>query len=157
VLAWSLVLATQTWFPTNSLAGSTSFDVRSFGAKGDGSSDDRKAIQNAIDAARSHGGTVYFPPGNYKVMSGLAISGSGVTLASLGGQGTIIRGAADFTMLTITGSNVTVQGLTLDGQASAFPSSTDDDIDILSPASNVTIADNTIKNASYSDIGLNGT
>jgi hypothetical protein len=157
LLAWSLVLAIQTWFPASSPAGSTSFDVRAFGARGDGSSDDSRAIQKAINALRSHAGTVYFPPGDYKIMSGLAISGSGVKFVSSGGQGTIIRGASNFTMLTITGSNVTVQGLTLDGQASAFPSSTDDDIDILSPASNVTIADNVIKDASYSDIGLNGT
>ncbi len=39
-------------------------DVRKFGAKGDGKSDDTKAIQGAIDAA-ANGGAVFVPPGVY--------------------------------------------------------------------------------------------
>lgn len=41
------------------------FNVRMFGAKGDGQAKDTKAIQAAIDAAGITGGTVYFAPGNY--------------------------------------------------------------------------------------------
>jgi polygalacturonase len=42
------------------------FDVRRFGAKGDGSSIDTPAVNAAIDAAaRAGGGTVYFPAGIY--------------------------------------------------------------------------------------------
>jgi polygalacturonase len=41
------------------------FNVRQFGAKGDGQTKDTKAIQSAIDAAGVAGGTVYFPPGKY--------------------------------------------------------------------------------------------
>ncbi|MFQ8826719.1 MAG: glycosyl hydrolase family 28-related protein [Alistipes sp.] len=38
------------------------YDVRDFGAKGDGKADDTKAIQSALDHAIDHGGgTVYFP------------------------------------------------------------------------------------------------
>lgn len=44
------------------------FDVRAYGARGDGSTDDTAAIQAAIDAcATAGGGTVYFPLGVYKV------------------------------------------------------------------------------------------
>ena len=39
--------------------------VRSFGAKGDGRTDDSAAIQRAIDAFGSAGGTLFFPPGRY--------------------------------------------------------------------------------------------
>ncbi len=44
------------------------FDIRVFGAKGDGAANDTTAIQNAIDEAAKSGGSVVFPPGVY--MSG---------------------------------------------------------------------------------------
>ena len=48
------------------MAQSTSFDVRSFGAKGDGKTVDTDAINEAIDAARAAGGgTVRFTAGTY--------------------------------------------------------------------------------------------
>ncbi len=44
----------------------TMYNVRDFGAKGDGTSKDTQAIQGAIDLCNSRGGgTVSFPPGNY--------------------------------------------------------------------------------------------
>ncbi len=42
-----------------------SYDVKDFGAKGDGVILDTKAIQSAIDECSSNGGTVYFSPGKY--------------------------------------------------------------------------------------------
>jgi polygalacturonase len=42
------------------------FNVKWFGAKGDGVTTDKAAIQAAIDAcAADGGGTVYLPPGKY--------------------------------------------------------------------------------------------
>jgi polygalacturonase len=41
------------------------YDVRRFGARGDGTTIDSDAINRAVDAAASGGGTVYFPPGTY--------------------------------------------------------------------------------------------
>lgn len=41
------------------------FNVRQFGAKGNGQAKDTKAIQAAMDAAGVAGGTVYVPPGKY--------------------------------------------------------------------------------------------
>lgn len=44
------------------------FNVKNFGATGDGNGDDTKSIQAAIDAAVANkGGVVYFPPGTYLV------------------------------------------------------------------------------------------
>ena len=41
------------------------FNVRDFGAKGDGKTSDTAAIQSALDAAGKIQGTVYFPAGKY--------------------------------------------------------------------------------------------
>jgi hypothetical protein len=41
------------------------FNVRDFGAKGDGKTPDSEAVQKALDAAGAVGGTVFFPPGVY--------------------------------------------------------------------------------------------
>lgn len=42
------------------------YDVRSFGARGDGSANDTKAVQTAIDQCSKTGGRVVFPPGEYR-------------------------------------------------------------------------------------------
>lgn len=58
---------------------SASLDVRSFGAKGDGTSLDTRAIQAAIDSASACGGeTVVLTPGKY--LSGTLVMKSNVTL-----------------------------------------------------------------------------
>lgn len=54
------------------------FDVRSFGAKGDGQTLDTEAIQKTIHAAAVRGGRVVFPPGRY--LSGSIHLKSRVTL-----------------------------------------------------------------------------
>jgi len=45
------------------------YSVKDHGAKGDGSGDDREAIQSALDTAGKAGGAVFFPPGDYLVAS----------------------------------------------------------------------------------------
>jgi hypothetical protein len=55
-------------------------NVKDFGALGDGSTNDATAIQNALIAlwTSAHGGTLFFPPGAYKVNSSIDFSaGSG--------------------------------------------------------------------------------
>ena len=50
----------------NSSANIGGYDVRAFGAKGDGTTIDSPAINKAIDKATAEGGgTVRFPPGTY--------------------------------------------------------------------------------------------
>jgi polygalacturonase len=51
---------------TGAAAESTKvFNVRDFGAKGDGATFDTSAIQKALDACKNTGGVVEFPPGTY--------------------------------------------------------------------------------------------
>ena len=70
---------------------SKTYDVRSFGARGDGSTLDSPSINRAIDsAAKAGGGTVVFPAGTY--LSGSIHLKSNITLDLE--PGCIILGAA---------------------------------------------------------------
>jgi len=55
-------------------------NVMAFGAKGDGNTNDTTAIQNALNACPSVGGTVVFPVGGYKITSGLTSSTPNIAL-----------------------------------------------------------------------------
>lgn len=50
------------------------FNVKNYGARGDGSTDDRNAINQAIAAAGSTGATVYFPAGTYMISGSLNLN-----------------------------------------------------------------------------------
>jgi len=52
--------------------------VKEFGAKGDGSTDDTDAIQNAIDFCSDNGFVCFFPEGEYKLLSPILIKTSHV-------------------------------------------------------------------------------
>ncbi|MDQ5978516.1 MAG: hypothetical protein QG602_1490, partial [Verrucomicrobiota bacterium] len=67
--------------PVESPAGSLS--VLDFGARGDGTADDTKALQKAVAAAAKQGGTVWVPAGDYK-LTGDIIVPSGVTIQGAG-------------------------------------------------------------------------
>jgi hypothetical protein len=60
-----------------------------YGAKGDGATDDTTAIEKAITAAATAGGTVYLPPGTY--ISGLQTLPSNVTLRGAGIGATVLK------------------------------------------------------------------
>lgn len=51
--------------PTHIAGHGGIFNIRSFGARGDGRTDDTHAIQRAIDAASIHGGQVFVPAGRW--------------------------------------------------------------------------------------------
>jgi hypothetical protein len=57
--------------------GGNVFDVKAFGARGDGLMDDVPSITEALAAlTAAGGGTLYFPPGRYLVLSEVAITGN---------------------------------------------------------------------------------
>ncbi len=108
------------------------YDVKWFGAKGDASTDDRLAIQRALDAAASNvnepdrGGIVLFPPGIYRVTQKLNITSSRVHL--LGDGNATIKvdaGAAITTGLveaigpsaTTPYEDITIENLTFEGNS----------------------------------------
>lgn len=62
------------------------YDIKAYGATGNGSTDDHAAIQSAIDAcAAAGGGIVHMPPGVYNTgTTGIGISGSNIILQGSG-------------------------------------------------------------------------
>jgi len=89
------------------------FDVRNYGAKGDGVTDDTPAINLAIAAALAGKGAVYLPPGAYKISAALSVLGSvaadGQAYPSFVGAGrnlvTINYTGGAGTAITVGGSN----------------------------------------------------
>ena len=60
----------------NSGVGLGAVNVKDYGATGDGSTDDRASIINAISALGANGGTVFFPPGRYRIDSTITVNGN---------------------------------------------------------------------------------
>lgn len=60
------------------------YDVRSFGARGDGATDDTPAIQRAVDAANARPGVINFPPGVYILSRPFTVRRGGVVLRGAG-------------------------------------------------------------------------
>ena len=63
--------------------GDMYYNVKSFGAVGDGQNDDTASLQTAINTAAVVGGTVYIPPGHYRTSSTLTIP-AGVSIVGAG-------------------------------------------------------------------------
>ncbi|MDJ0667762.1 MAG: right-handed parallel beta-helix repeat-containing protein [Desulfobacterales bacterium] len=94
------------------------FNVRCYGAKGDGQTDDLEAIlaaRDAVNAAR--GGVLFFPRGSFLVSNTIEL-GSGTTVLGLGAASVLKAkpGVASFNMMFVrNSSDVRVLDLILDG------------------------------------------
>lgn len=85
--------------------------VKDFGAKGDGTTDDRTAIATALSAGA---GRVFFPAGTYKVGSSFAVP-SNTLLVGAGQSVTTIKRAFTGDFITSLGSQSGFYDLTIDG------------------------------------------
>jgi len=84
--------------------------VKDFGAVGNGSADDRAAIQAAIDSVNT-GGTVYFPPGTYYIDETSTIGGTGDAASLIKSTTGSEDDAVDFICLKLLSSkNLTIVG-----------------------------------------------
>jgi len=101
------------------------FNVRDFGARADGKSDDAPAIQRAIDAASQAGGRVLLPPSEqpYLLGSSLVVAAGDVELFGPGATIKLADGASAGKIvdcIEIKGTehspirNVAIRGLTID-------------------------------------------
>lgn len=67
------------------------YDVKGYGARGDGVTDDTAAIQAAVDDARSNGGgVVYLPTGSYPVSRSINITSGSIGVRGVGMSSEII-------------------------------------------------------------------
>ena len=94
-------------FPQVGLQEALVYDVRAYGAVGDGVQDDTAAIQEAInEAGNAGGGVVYVPVGTYLISTSLKANGNGVYICGAGigwehgdGQplaGTVLQASSSF-------------------------------------------------------------
>jgi len=71
------------------------YNVKHFGATGDGSTDDTTAIQDCIDKVKADGGGwVFFPKGTYKITAALSIDAAGVNVCGSGRGVAVIKNFA---------------------------------------------------------------
>ncbi|MFL6122147.1 glycosyl hydrolase family 28 protein [Actinophytocola sp.] len=92
-VASALALATGGLLVAPGAAGAATYNVRDYGATGNGSSNDTPAIQRAIDAAAgAGGGTVQFPSGTYQSRNTIHMR-SHITLRL--DSGATVRGASN--------------------------------------------------------------
>jgi hypothetical protein len=127
-LAMAAVFAASPTLPSRS-SPSTTFNVRDYGAQGDGVTDDSAAIQRAADAAAATGGgTVYLPAGSYRTYAAHLVApdvgGSiqlrdGVTLRGDGPGRTMIVGthAGIHPIAAAGATGITVEDLEISGTA----------------------------------------
>ena len=97
------------------LRGSSAYlNIVDFGAIGDGTTDDTAAFIAALSAAAVSDSTttIFFPKGQYKLTGPISI-GANITLT--GSDATLRSSAPTTTLLSVVGSNVTIQNLNFDG------------------------------------------
>jgi hypothetical protein len=91
-------------------------NVKDYGAIGNDSTDDTAAIQAAINALPSAGGTVYFPPGTYRITAAITLRNA-LVLEGAGGSATVIH-QVNTTAHGLRGIDIlglTIQGLRVVG------------------------------------------
>jgi len=94
------------------LATNMTISVKSYGAKGDGITDDTVAIQNALNAA-TPGSIVLLPSGQYIVSNVLTMGNPDVVL--VGNGATLVATNPAYQALDITGSHCAVVGVVFQG------------------------------------------
>ncbi len=102
--------------------------VKSYGAVGDGVTDDSVALQAAFTYLVSNGGTLIFPPGTYKTTTALTlqrsgagdatkwvIEGQGATITSSITSGSILKVGATSTTYFVESGGTSIRNLTITG------------------------------------------
>lgn len=96
-------------------------NVRDFGAKGDGRSDDTKAIQKCINSNKF----VYFPKGVY-IVTFISNFKNGAIIKGDGADKSVIKSSAAInnSVIEVTSENVTIKDICIDGNGDKMPKPT---------------------------------
>lgn len=109
--------------------GGEVYNVKSYGAIGNGTADDTSAINSTITAAGTNG-TVFFPPGTYRLTAQLTID-SNIRLVGSGMRSTVLlRAHTAAHVLALNGTTTTngasVFDLSIDGNRTSFTGAADE-------------------------------
>ncbi len=96
-------------FSNGRFKGEPWYDVKAYGATGDGSTDDTTAIQSAITAAS--GKVLHFSQGNYRITGALTLSSANTRI--VGNAATITQATNSTSIFVVTADAVSIEGLTL--------------------------------------------
>lgn len=112
VSATPIPTATSTSVPAPTPPGSYDKKVTDYGAKGDGSTDDTAAFNNAI-AGTPSGGTLFVPKpaNNYRINNTINVNKA----IKIVGEGSTLSKSSGIVLFNITSSNVTIDNLRLMG------------------------------------------
>lgn len=108
-------------YSNSSSSGNDIVNVKSFGAKGDGKTDDTEAIQKAIDSSNNQ--IIYFPTGRYyvgslKIKNNTKLTSLNESLQYSGEASSVVLKAKPNTQAIIDTKNTsgfTIEGITFDG------------------------------------------
>ena len=104
---------------TDSGNGGQVFNVKAYGATGDGTTDDTSSIQAAWSAAKAVNGTLFFPPGTYLLSTQLnkPMSFAGPDIRGAGPQATVLdySGAAGTAAIDYIGGSGELSGIKISG------------------------------------------
>lgn len=151
-------LAALLWIGLAASAQGKRFDVKQYGATGDGNTDDQAAIEKAVAAAQqAGGGTIYFPAGTYVHHSVIAF-GSNMTVQGDSPAQSILQAsdARNSTLSFINASNCGVNQLGIRGTGSKRLLNDESSGIFLKKASRCTITQVDVRNVSSAGILIAG-
>jgi hypothetical protein len=110
ILGCTIVSASFALTIDSALAAQKTFNVKTFGAKGNGTTDDQTAIQAALNAASAvPGSEVFFPVGNYLHSGNL--TGTAIELVGEGARNSKLTATTTDGQVTLTGFASAVKSL----------------------------------------------
>jgi|GEM_PF-2908488 hypothetical protein len=142
-LPWLLALALLTaLFGTGArpaVAAGLTVSVTQYGAVGDGTTDNTTAFRNALRQFTSAGGTLTIPAGTYMLQPSQITIHDNITVA--GSQAIIKANVVGYSLFDVSGANITLTGLTIDGNNQAVQGT-----EVASGSSNILLSQDTYQN-----------